>query len=110
MTLIPDLLEMTRRFNRDVIDLPIPEKPQRLDPERKLWAQGAMSEELVEFMDAETLEDEVDALLDLVYFALGRVIEMGVLPGPAFEAIHVANMSKVKGELSKRPQIGRAHV
>ena len=96
-------LMLTHQFNADIIGLPIPETPSRLDPDRKKWASGALSEELTEFMDADTLEDEVDALIDLCYFALGRVIEMGVVPGAAFEEVHAANMAKVQGELSKRP-------
>lgn len=103
MTLIPDLLAMTERFNRQIIGLPIPPEPTRLDPDRKRWSSGALSEELTEFMDAETLEDEVDALLDLTYFALGRLVEMGVAPRPVFEEVHNANMAKERGELSKRP-------
>jgi len=103
MTLIPDLLAMTERFNRQIIGLPIPANPTRLDPDRKRWSMGAMSEELTEFEDAETLEDEVDALIDLAYFALGRLVEMGVAPRPVFEVVHNANMAKERGELSKRP-------
>lgn len=103
MTLIPDLVAMTERFAREIIGLPIPDQPTRLEPERKLWAQGALSEELTEYMDAETLEDEADALLDLMYFAGGRLIEMGIVPGAAFEEVHLANMAKERGELSKRP-------
>lgn len=96
-------LKLVHRFNADLIGLPIPAQPARLDPGRKKWANGALSEELVEFMEADNLEDEVDALLDLSYFALGRIIEMGVVPGAAFEEVHAANMGKVRGELSKRP-------
>jgi len=103
MTLIPDLVAMTERFARDILGMPIPDEPTRLDPERKLWTQGALSEELTEFMDAKTLEDEADALLDLMYFAGGRLIEMGFCPGAAFEEVHAANMAKERGELSKRP-------
>ncbi|ADK73419.1 Cof hydrolase [Roseobacter phage RDJL Phi 1] len=103
MTLIPDLVAMTERFARDIIGLPIPDAPTRLEPERKKWASGALAEELTEFMDAETLEDEADALLDLMYFAGGRLIEMGLVPGAAFEEVHLANMAKERGELSKRP-------
>jgi hypothetical protein len=96
-------MEQTERFNREVIGLPIPERPTRLDPERKAWALGALREELDELASSEVLEEEVDALLDLVYFALGRVVEMGVAVRPAFETIHAANMAKQRGALSKRP-------
>ena len=65
------------RFNREIIGLPIPETPQRLSEGRKLHAVSHLLEELKEFKAAETIEDEADALLDLSYVALGRLIEMG---------------------------------
>ena len=96
-------LALVHRFNADIIGLPIPEAPTRLAPARKSWAGLALSEELTEFLSAETLEDEVDALVDLSYFALGRLVEMGVVPGAVFDEVHEANMRKRRGELSKRP-------
>ena len=101
--IIADFTEMTERFARDIINLPIPVEPTRLDPARKDWAKTAMAEELTEFSDATTLADEADALIDLTYFALGRLVEMGLAPRPLFEEVHAANMRKEQGELSKRP-------
>lgn len=54
-----------------------------------------MLEELVEFMDAESLEDQVDALTDLIYFAIGTFTLMGVKPEPFFDIVHAANMGKL---------------
>lgn len=102
-SLISMFHEMVFRFNVDIIGLPIPAQPSLLSPVRKTWAETALAEELNEFIDAETREDEVDAMLDLAYFALGRVVEMGYVPGPAFEEVHQRNMAKKRGELSKRP-------
>jgi hypothetical protein len=102
-TWMEKFLRLTHQFNADIIGLPIPETPSRLDAERKAWAWTALQEELLEFQESITLEDEVDALIDLCYFALGRIIEMGVVPGAAFEEVHAANMAKERGELSKRP-------
>ena len=96
-------LALVHRFNADIIGLPIPEKPRRLSDSRKDWARTALEEELIEFYNAETLEDEADALVDLSYFALGRLVEMGVVPGIVFDEVHEANMRKRRGELSKRP-------
>lgn len=96
-------LELVHRFSVDVIGLPIPAQPTRLEDNRKDWALTALREELREFELGNVLEDEVDALLDLAYFAFGRLIEMGIVPGAAFEEVHAANMGKVRGELSKRP-------
>lgn len=95
-------LALVHVFNRDIIGYPIPEKPQRLSDDRKDWARTVLEEELIEFYNAETLEDEADALVDLSYFALGRLIEMGVVPGIVFDEVHEANMRKVRGTRSKR--------
>lgn len=96
-------LALVHRFNTDIIGLPIPETPTRLGEARKEWALGALNEEVGEFEKAETLEGEADALIDLSYFALGRLIEMGIVPGLVFDEVHEANMRKRRGELSKRP-------
>lgn len=101
--LIHHLTQLTERFARDILGMPIPEVPARLDPGRKDWALSALTEELTEFREATTLEEEADALIDLSYFALGRVVEMGLAPAALFEEVHRANMGKKRGELSKRP-------
>ena len=96
-------LAAVHRFNEDLIGLPIPEQPTRLSEARKEWAATALSEEIHEFITAENLADEADALVDLTYFALGRLVEMGIVPGPVFEEVHARNMAKRRGTLSKRP-------
>lgn len=102
-TILEAMLDMVDRFNRDIVAIPIPKTPERLRPERKEWALIALQEELKEFEQATELEDEVDALIDLTYFALGRLVEMGVAPLPVFQQVHDANMKKFRGALSKRP-------
>ncbi|WP_337033233.1 hypothetical protein [Paenibacillus illinoisensis] len=54
-----------------------------------------MLEELIEFMEAKSLEDQVDALTDLIYFAIGTFTLMGVKPEPFFNIVHDANMGKL---------------
>lgn len=97
------LFKKVEHFNRSVTGIPIPRKPARLSPERKQWFLTAMREELQEFADAETIEDELDAILDAIYFCAGRVSEMGIEGMPDFDAVHTCNMEKQKGTLSKRP-------
>ena len=53
-----------------------------------------MKEEIQEFEDANNLVDQVDALCDLLYFAFGCAIEMGVDLGVPFQIVHQSNMSK----------------
>lgn len=96
----------TKRFADKVVGLPIPPKPELLGADRLAWANSAMQEELQEFNDAHVggnVVEAADALIDLVYFALGRLYEMGVPPVAVWDAVQAANMGKERGELSKRP-------
>lgn len=54
-----------------------------------------MLEELAEFLRSETIEDQADALGDLIYFAIGTYTLMGLKPENIFNEIHAANMRKV---------------
>ena len=75
-----------------------------LGNEERLFRIGAMLEELGEFTVAKTKEDELDALVDLVVFALGTAERMGYADvfTAAFERVMVSNMSKTLGPNSKR--------
>lgn len=99
----PSVFDDTAQFATEVVALPRPKFPARLDLERKAWAVCALGEELQEFASAQTIEDEADALLDLVYFAAGRLHEMGLDGQAHWDLVHRANMLKRRGELSKRP-------
>lgn len=59
---------------------------------RRKW----MQEELDELAEAATLVDQADALLDLIYFALGTLVEMGMDAEDLFEIVHNANMDKLR--------------
>ena len=68
-------------FNHDIIGTNFPLKPQVLDRERLLFAITAMYEELHEFTVASNtgnIGEALDAMIDLIYFALGRCYEMGI--------------------------------
>lgn len=41
-----------------------------------------------------SMQDQVDALLDLLYFTYGSFVLMGVDPEPIFDLVHEANMGK----------------
>lgn len=98
-----DVFRLTADFARDVLKMSSPPpEPTRLNEERKIWAHRAFSEEVQEFLEANTLEDEVDAICDLIYFAAGRLYEMGVDGALHFEEVHGANVEKRKGRLEKR--------
>lgn len=97
------MLEMVERFNREIIGLPIPETPTMITGQRLKHAQEHLLEEVNELATAQTVHDQADAIIDLVYVALGRLIEMGIAPRAAFEEVHDANMRKQRGPTAKRP-------
>ncbi|CYU78685.1 Cof family protein [Streptococcus suis] len=41
-----------------------------------------------------SMQDQVDALLDILYFTYGSFVLMGVDPEPIFQIVHTANMGK----------------
>lgn len=98
--------EEVERFNREIIGYPIPTTPQVLDADRRKFRMDHVMEELTEFRDAceaNNVEEAADAIIDLVYVALGALVEMGVCVQPVFAEVHRANMAKVRGTKPSRP-------
>ncbi len=87
-----------KAFGHPVADTPTPMAQDRAEVRAK-W----MREEIQEFLDARkeaTVELEVvtaqaDGMIDLIYFALGTLVEMGVEPDILFSIVQQANMSKL---------------
>ena len=75
--------------------------PQSLSPDDFNQRYSYMEEELEEFIDAETLADQADALLDLIYFAIGTLLRMGIDPRVGWDEVHRANMDKVPADAWK---------
>ncbi len=74
---------------------PVSEKPTMLSKERAAKRMSWIKEEVQEFMDAETIPDQADAMIDTIYFAIGTLVEMGVKPERLMEIVQDANMSKL---------------
>jgi len=72
--------------------------------EEKDFRITCMEEELGEYIAAETKEDELDALLDLVVFAIGTADRQGMLQvfEEGFERVMQANCRKEAGPNKKR--------
>lgn len=74
--------------------------PQKLAERRWLSRRGWESSERKEGQDAfydDDLPGEADAIVDEIYFLLGRAVEMGIDLDPLFRAVHIANMCKEGG-------------
>lgn len=69
--------------------------PKLLDKDRVDKRYKWMLEEINEFKEAADIYEQADAMIDLMYFALGTLVEMGVKPDKLFEIVHSANMDKL---------------
>lgn len=73
---------------------PAPDKPTLLDVEQTLRRDLWIRDELNELFLARNMAEQADAFLDIIYFALGGLVEMGIRPAALFQAIQAANMRK----------------
>jgi predicted HAD superfamily Cof-like phosphohydrolase len=80
-------------------DLPTPVGPQPWDEDRMQFRIKFLEEELKEFKDAVAIRDHAemfDALIDLVYVALGSAYCLGYPWEAGWDLVQEANMAKVR--------------
>ena len=80
-------------FGHPTSDVPRVMEEERAN-KRYLW----MLEELNEFLTASQNKDiveQADAMIDVIYLALGTLVEMGIEPDELFKIVKHANMSKL---------------
>lgn len=91
--------------------LPISDVPQFANHQDMMYRLCFLSEELNETMRAyanDDLEEFFDGLIDLVYVALGTAVWCGLPWKEGWDAVHAANMTKVRvanPEDSKRKHV-----
>ncbi len=87
--------EEVREFHES-FNHPVSDKLVYLSSERAQKRAEWMMDEIQEFLEADTLVDQTDAIIDLLYFAFGTLVEMGVpCPYTLFKEVHRANMDKL---------------
>lgn len=77
---------------------PIGSSPKPMEKERARKRYDWMKEEIDEFLEAVEegdIVEQADAMIDVMYFALGTLVEMGIRPDRLFEIVQKANMSKL---------------
>lgn len=75
-------------------NFPVAKRPTAMSLNRTgEWARW-MTEEVNELSVSQTIADQADALMDLIYFALGAFVELGIPPQKIFEFVHDANLAK----------------
>lgn len=99
-----DIKQMHKHYNRNYEGRPRPLPPKEDELRIKL-----LREELAEYEEAVTLEDKLDALVDLVVVALGAAELHGFDFDEAWRRVLSANMKKLVAttpEQSKRGVVG----
>ena len=101
------LFSKVERFNVEIINVNKPPLGTMPSDQAQHLAK-CMTEEIGEFREAILKQDfvgSVDALLDLIYFAVGGLHKMGLNADDAervFDLVHEANMTKKKGVKESR--------
>ena len=85
-----DVREFHRKFGH-----PVAEQPVMIAKKRALSRAKWMNEEVAEFLVAENIYEQADAMIDLMYFALGTMVEMGLEADELFDIVQQANMAKL---------------
>lgn len=102
------IIDAVYTFNEQIIQMPSDLPLQPLNVKLREWFISAIHEEINEFRAAHDADDfvgQTDAILDIIYFAVGRLQQMGLTRNQAqscFVAVHEANMTKKRGAQAKR--------
>jgi predicted HAD superfamily Cof-like phosphohydrolase len=91
---------MNKQFNmvkkcHAILGSPVAKHPTKLKRNRRLVRGKWIIDEVLELMVAETLHDQIDASMDIAVFALGNMVEIGVMPEKFFAAVIAGSLRKV---------------
>lgn len=92
-----NLISDVYSFQTQILNYDFPDKPTLLKGSHKSEQLVKLREEIQELEEAENIIDQADALVDLIYFALGTLHQMGVDSQRVWDEVQRANMSKKKG-------------
>jgi predicted HAD superfamily Cof-like phosphohydrolase len=101
------IFKKVEKFNSDIIGINR-NVATELSPEEHKWLVGALKEEISEYDVAFNQHDfvgQIDAIIDLIYFAAGALTRMGLsaeISNHIFNVVHQCNMQKVKGRKQER--------
>lgn len=98
--------EMVKKFHK-AFGHPVSENPTEMNFERRKARIRWMKEELDEFLVAKSIYSQTDAMIDLMYFALGTLCELGVPPSEIFKVVQDANMAKLHDGKPKYREDGK---
>lgn len=77
---------------------PVATEPTPFSQDRGELRYKMIEEELDEFgsaLNTDDLVEQYDALIDIIYLAMGGLVEIGLPLGPGFDIVQKSNMSKL---------------
>lgn len=86
-------LEDVKNFHSNFL-VPMADSPSLLDRQAHDFRLDFLKEEVREFEEGQTIHDKADALVDLVYVALGTALMMGLPWAKLWATVHERNMAK----------------
>ena len=99
MPTTPTMLDIGKDSMRDFYLKPLKQICEQLrsdkDGGEMYFRASLILEEFVEFMEATTIEDQIDALIDMQYLIIGTFTLMGVKPEGFFDIVANANLGKI---------------
>lgn len=104
------MFSLVYKFNKEVVQIGDREL-RKLSAKEKQWLVGALKEEADELSLAVEMEDQVDALVDSIIFAIGGLARLGLTEQQAqecFAAVMAANFEKKAGVKATRAVDGVA--
>jgi predicted HAD superfamily Cof-like phosphohydrolase len=86
-----------------------PEAPELLHADLVERRAAWIEEEAEELREAPTIAEQADAFIDIIYFALGGLVNLGVRPERLWDIVQNANMAKLwpDGKPHHRPGDGK---
>jgi len=104
-TLLPsDVFQDVADFHKRIIEWAPEPSPSLINPAFILERFKFMDEELNEFITAGLSGDitgAADGLADIIYVAVGTMYLMGLPSQAIWDAVHTANMKKVRGQTKR---------
>lgn len=97
---MPDLIADIKEFHTK-FDLVYEGPPRTLPEELAEFRAHFLREEVIEYLeatDSASMIDQLDALVDIVYVALGTAYFHGFDFAEAWRRVHAANMTKVRAK------------
>ena len=92
--MLKDAFRTVKKFNF-LARRNIPRVPTMPGADVKAELAIRIYEEVDEFIEAKSLREMIDALIDIIYVTLDACVQLGLRPSPFFEIIARNNLSKV---------------